>query len=165
MALNKLGGLNFMEVRMRYLFMLLLLSSCAQKQLWSTWTSNGAILNLQNGGFNKEIIVQTELPISNFWIAALILGGRDWTGLTEGDYFACELIVVVKGDNSSGTITVNHDNIDTPAHNACLEWDNDCSDGVCNINYDHVYFINNNILTIDFFGSKDEGYYPNSEFL
>lgn len=135
-----------------------------KKSLFSKWESESMYLDFSNGEFNTNKTIYLYLPITSFWITALNNAGRDTTGMIAGTYYLCEMEIYFTGDESSGNIATNHDDIDTPAHNACLEWDNNCSLGVCNFSSDHLYTIEDNVLKIDYFGTADSNTYGTGSF-
>lgn len=136
-------------------------ASSTSKSLFSKWTHKptGFYLDFSNGDFYQNQAFYTYLPITQGWITALNNAGRNTTGLVAGTFYLCELDIYFVGTESSGSFATNHDDVDTPAHNACLEWDSNCLIGVCNSNSDHLYTKSGNKLTIDYFGSADSGLY------
>jgi hypothetical protein len=129
------------------------------KSLFSKWEVGALQWNFTNGQFETNQTMYVELPTTQGWIDALDSAGRDTTGLVAGTNHICELTIYFLGDENSGNIATDHDDIDTPAHNACLEWDNNCVIGVCNYAADHLYTKTGNTLVIDYFGTADSGSY------
>ena len=111
--------------------------------------------------FTNETIYVT-LPVSQDWIDYLDYVGRDTTGLYAGATYFCELDIYIGYYNSNGTygaFATNHDDIDTPEHNACMEWDSNCAIDGCNFSADHVYIItDDDYLYINWFGDVDTEY-------
>lgn len=136
-------------------------ASTTSKSLFSKWTHKptGFYLDFTNGDFYQNQAFYTYLPITQGWINALNNAGRNTSGLVAGTKYLCELDIYFVGTQSSGNFATNHDDINTPAHNACLEWDSNCQIGVCNSNGDHLYTKSGNKLTINYFGSADGGLY------
>jgi hypothetical protein len=164
---------------MKYLILLFLLIGCgggdggspaggsAPKQFFSLWVLDGtaATLDLRDGGFAENLTLSNvPIDIDQAWIDSLNTAGRDTTGLSAGDVFTCGYDLYVVGDNSSGGFALNHADIDTPTHNACLSLDSNCSTGVCNISADHKYTITNNVMTINWFGGANLTSYPKLNF-
>lgn len=136
-------------------------SSSDSKSLWSKWTvTNGTLyMNFTNGDFDTNQDFYLYLPLTQVWLDALNTQGRDTTGLVAGTYYLCGFAVYLIGDENSGSFATNHDDIDEPAHNACLEWDSNCTIGSCNFAADHTYTKSGDSLTIDYFGAADGGLY------
>ena len=131
-----------------------------EKSIFSKWTvDNGNYHDFTGGEFDVNRTVFVYLPITQIWIDALNGSGRDTTGLVAGTPYVCELTIYFLGDESSGNISTNHNDIDTPEHNACLEWDSNCVIGACNYPADHLYTKSNNTLVIDYFGTADSNTY------
>ena len=133
--------------------------STPSKSLFSSWSTGNFTLNFTGGQFDTLQTMYLYLPVSQEWIDALNANSRDTTGLVAGQMYVCEMQVYFLGDESSGNIAVNHDDINEPAHNACLEWDNNCVTGVCSYSGDHLYTKTGNTLVIDYFGTADSGAY------
>jgi hypothetical protein len=131
------------------------------KNFFSKWTHKptGFSLDFSSGSFYSIQTFYTYLPITQEWIDALNSAGRNTTGLVAGTKYICELDIYFVGTQSSGSFATNHDDINTPAHNACLEWDSNCVIGVCNASGDHTFTKTDNKLTVDYFGSSDYGLY------
>ena len=131
-------------------------SSTAPKTIFNRWTSTSMslVIDLTGGQFNTQLILSTSVPINQSWINALNAAGRSTSGLVAGQIFNCTFDFYIVGNETAGSISLNHDNIDTPEHNACLEWDSNCIIGACNIPADHLYSIQNDILTIRYFGGS-----------
>ena len=134
----------------------------APKGLFSYWTkypNGGYYLDLSHVGFDQLITIYMDITIPQSWIDVLDGAGRDTTGLYNGIVYNCEMSMYVIGTNTAGLFALNHSDIDTPGHNACLVLDGVCSVGSCNYDADHVYVIEDDLLTIDFFGTADGGIY------
>lgn len=139
----------------------------AAKGFLSLWTNSETsvfVLDFRTGSFNQNQTLYLSLPITQGWIDDLNAAGRDTTGLVAEDIYYCEMTMYILGDDSSGQFATNHDDVDTPAHNACLEWDSNCVIGSCNYDGDHLYEIVGDILYIDWFGIADGDYYGSDSF-
>ena len=79
--------------------------------------------------------------------------------MVAGQVNTCTYSLYAVGSDTSGNIALDHADSDTPANNACLEYDSNCAVGNCNWNADHLYTITNNVLAIDYFGTADSGAY------
>jgi len=135
------------------------------KGFWSSWTGSSLSMDLQGGDFyTDETIVIINIQASTQWISKLNTAGRDTTGLFAGYSVNCEYSLYVAGSHASGNITMNHPDIDYPTNNVCLEYDNNCTLGVCNYDSAHVYSIIGPELKIDYFGGSDSGFYGVSRF-
>jgi len=133
--------------------------SKTSKSLWSKWEMDVLQWNFTGGQFYTNMTTYVYLPITQTWINVLNNAGRDTTGLVAGTYYTCELTIYFIGTEESGQFSTNHVDIDEPAHNACLEWDSNCSIGVCNFANDHKFTKSGNTLVIDYFGTSDNGRY------
>ena len=129
------------------------------KSLFSVWELNNFYLDFTGVDFYTVQTKSLRMPITQEWIDALNIEGRDTTGLVANDVYVCEMEVYFAGDEESGQITVNHDDTDTPDNNACLEWDNSCFTGKCNFDSEHLYLKKDGILQIDYFMGADNGAY------
>ena len=136
-------------------------STPSKKSLFAKWeTSDKSFAwDFSGGQFDTLLTFYVNLPISQNWIDALNSAGRDTTGLVAGQIYYCELEIYFTGTEDSGAFATDHDDIDTPAHNACLEWDSNCYTGVCNFSADHTYTRSGDKMVFDYFGSADSGSY------
>ena len=136
-------------------------SSSSSKQLFSKWQSSTgtSYLDFTGGQFDVNSTLFLYVPITQSWINDLNAGNRDTTGLVAGGYTLCEMSIYFVGTNKSGNVSTNHDDVDEPAHNACMEWDSNCSIGTCNYNGDHLYTNDGKTLKIDYFGTADSAIY------
>jgi hypothetical protein len=141
-------------------------SSTPSKPLFSKWnsTKSSLYIDLTGGEFDTDNTLFLYLPTTQNWIDTLNAANRDTTGLISGGYALCEMSIYFVGNEKSGNFATNHSDVDEPAHNACLEWDSNCSIGTCNYDADHTYTKVNNILKIDYFGSADNGDYGTGTF-
>jgi hypothetical protein len=141
-------------------------SSSSSKSFFSKWTStrSSVYFDFTGGVFEKDETLYLNLPITQDWIDTLDATSRDTTGLVAGDYYICEMTIYFIGNEKSGQFTTNHTDSNTPAHNACLEWDSNCSIGTCNYNADHLFTKSGSTLSIDYFGTADSGLYGVGSF-
>lgn len=165
---------------MKFLFLFLFLVSCGggggggedattdatvtpSKAFFSSWVGTDLSLNMTGFEFANPIsITLTNTTLLQIWIDELNTRGRDTTGLVAGAKFDCGYTFTIEGTEDSGVFIIDHNDADTPANNACTQWDTDCTQGVCNFSTDHAYTRTDNVLTIDYFGDADSGTYGSS---
>lgn len=145
-----------------------------EKNIFSNWVKvldSSVGVNLSSLSDNVPGSVTIKSEISQDWIDYLNTNSRDTTGLVAGDTFDCNVTINVNDLGSIyydldniGYVTINAPNVDTPTGNACLEQDNDCDDGACNYDSDHIYYRLGTNLYVDYFGSADSDEYLSEDF-
>lgn len=137
------------------------------KELFSRWdsTDSNFYFDMNGGEFWVFSTHSMYVQLSQYWIDELASDGEDITGLVAGQWRLCQMEIKFSQtdvEGNEGFFVTNYSGGAGPEHNACREWDSDCTQGDCNSGDSHFFVKSGDQLTIEWFKYTDTGIYGTS---